>query len=55
MFGAITHGFRLMKAGFVLAREGVFALADPQALPPGPRGLLSGRTPAPVRCGLPLH
>lgn len=37
MLGAITHGLRLTRAGFVLAREGVFALADPQALPPGPR------------------
>ncbi len=37
MFGAVTHLFRLMRAGFVLAREGVLALADPQALPPGAR------------------
>jgi hypothetical protein len=32
---------RLSRAGFVLAREGVFALVDPADLPPG-RGLPSG-------------
>ncbi len=37
MLSAISHFFRLARAGFVLAREGVFALVDPQALPPGPR------------------
>ena len=31
------HLLRLAHAGFVLAREGVLALVDPAALPPGPR------------------
>src|SRR5262249_24828315 len=26
--------FRLMRAGFVLAREGAFSIVDPEALPP---------------------
>jgi len=34
---AISHFMRLGRAGFVFAREGVFALVDPSALPPGPR------------------
>ncbi|MEX2129270.1 MAG: 2-polyprenylphenol 6-hydroxylase [Xanthobacteraceae bacterium] len=37
MLAAITHFMRLGRAGFVLAREGVFALVDPAAFPPGPR------------------
>ncbi|MCC6949247.1 MAG: 2-polyprenylphenol 6-hydroxylase [Bradyrhizobiaceae bacterium] len=37
MLTAILHFTRLGRAGFVFAREGVFALADPLALPPGPR------------------
>ncbi len=40
MFNAITHFFRLIRAGFVFAREGVLGLPDPQALPPGPRFVL---------------
>jgi len=34
---AVLHLLRLMRAGFVLAREGVFALVDAAALPPAPR------------------
>jgi ubiquinone biosynthesis protein len=34
------HFLRLAQAAVVLAREGVFALVDPAALPPGPRLLL---------------
>ena len=41
MFSGFFHLLRLARAGFVLAREGVFALLDPQALPPGPRFLLN--------------
>lgn len=37
MLAAIAHLMRLSRAGFVLAREGVLALPDPAALPPGPR------------------
>jgi len=37
VIAALTHFMRLSRAGFVLAREGVFALAEPAALPPGPR------------------
>jgi ubiquinone biosynthesis protein len=37
VIGAINHFARLTRAGFVLAREGVFGLVDPEALPPGPR------------------
>ena len=33
MISAISHLARLARAGFVLAREGVFALADPAPLP----------------------
>lgn len=33
MISAIAHLARLARAGFVLAREGVFALADPTPLP----------------------
>jgi ubiquinone biosynthesis protein len=33
MIAAISHLVRLGRAGFVLAREGVFALADPSPLP----------------------
>jgi ubiquinone biosynthesis protein len=36
----LFHLLRLAHAGFVLAREGVFALVDPAAVPPGPRFLL---------------
>ena len=31
--------FRLGRAGFVLARAGIFSLADLEALPPGPRSV----------------
>ena len=37
MIAGITHFTRLSRAGFVLAREGVFSLVEPDALPPGPR------------------
>jgi ubiquinone biosynthesis protein len=37
VLSAATHLWRVGRAGFVLAREGVFALVDPAALPPGPR------------------
>ncbi|MFZ5733927.1 MAG: 2-polyprenylphenol 6-hydroxylase [Pseudomonadota bacterium] len=34
MISAVTHMFRLMRAGFVFAREGVFGVVDPSPLPP---------------------
>ncbi|MBV6486275.1 MAG: 2-polyprenylphenol 6-hydroxylase [Pseudorhodoplanes sp.] len=34
MISFLTHSFRLARAGFVFAREGVFSLVDPQAVPP---------------------
>ncbi len=34
MLTAAVHVLRLAKAGFVFAREGVFSLVDPEALPP---------------------
>ena len=37
MISAVGHLFRLARAGFVFAREGVFALADPAALPASAR------------------
>lgn len=37
MIAGITHFTRLSRAGFVLAREGVFSLVEPDALPPGAR------------------
>jgi len=37
MFFAIGHSIRLARAGFLLAREGVFADVDPAALPPPAR------------------
>jgi len=37
VLSAASHLWRVGRAGFVLAREGVFALVDPEALPPGPR------------------
>jgi len=40
VLSGLIHFLRLARAGFVLAREGVFALVDPQALPPGPRLLV---------------
>jgi ubiquinone biosynthesis protein len=33
MIAALTHTFRLARAGFVLAREGVFGVVDPAPLP----------------------
>ncbi len=33
MISAIAHSIRLVRAGYVLAREGVFAVVDPAALP----------------------
>ena len=33
VIAALTHSLRLMRAGFVLAREGVFGLVDPAQLP----------------------
>ncbi|MGE3147454.1 MAG: 2-polyprenylphenol 6-hydroxylase [Pseudorhodoplanes sp.] len=33
MISAIAHSYRLIHAGFVFAREGVFAMADPASLP----------------------
>ena len=41
MFGAIGHILRLMRAGFVLAREGVFAKVDPFAVPSAARAPLA--------------
>jgi ubiquinone biosynthesis protein len=40
MLSSLVHLFRLARAGFVFAREGVFALADPVMLPPAARPLL---------------
>jgi ubiquinone biosynthesis protein len=40
VISALAHLTRLGRAGFVLAREGVLALVDPAALPPGPRAAL---------------
>jgi ubiquinone biosynthesis protein len=40
VLSAAIHLLRLSRAGFVLAREGVFALIDASALPPGPRLML---------------
>ncbi|HEY7458453.1 MAG TPA: 2-polyprenylphenol 6-hydroxylase [Xanthobacteraceae bacterium] len=37
MVSALTHLTRVTRAGFVLAREGVLALVEAAALPPGPR------------------
>ena len=37
VISALTHLTRVARAGFVLAREGVLALVDAAALPPGPR------------------
>jgi ubiquinone biosynthesis protein len=37
---AFIHLFRLANAGFVLAREGVFAIIDPSPLPPAARLML---------------
>jgi len=34
VISALTHIARLTRAGYVFAREGVFAFADPSALPP---------------------
>src|ERR1700730_7608182 len=34
LMAALSHLFRLARAGFVLAREGVFGLLDPAPLPP---------------------
>ena len=36
-FGTVGHLWRLARAGFVLAREGVFANIDPSSLPPAAR------------------
>jgi ubiquinone biosynthesis protein len=33
VISAVTHSLHLMRAGFVLAREGVFSLVDPSPLP----------------------
>jgi len=44
VISAAVHLFRLARAGFVFAREGVLGLADPAALPPPARlGLKSAR------------
>ena len=40
MFSSLVHFFRLARAGWVFAREGVFALADPAMVPPPARPLL---------------
>ena len=37
MISAATHLFRLARAGFVFAREGVLGLVDPEPLPPPAR------------------
>ena len=44
MIAAVSHLFRLARAGFVFAREGVLGLADPAALlPPARLGLKLAR------------
>jgi ubiquinone biosynthesis protein len=40
MAGSLAAFARLAGAGFVLAREGAFALADPEPLPAGPRSAI---------------
>lgn len=40
MLSGFFHLLRLARAGFVFAREGVFGLLDPTALPPGVRFLV---------------
>ncbi len=40
MVGTVTALVRLGVAGFVLAREGAFSLADPAVLPAGPRAAI---------------
>ena len=37
MISAVPHLFRLARAGFVFAREGVFGLVDPAPVPPPAR------------------
>jgi ubiquinone biosynthesis protein len=37
VLGTLGHGFRLCRAGFVLAREGAFSQINPQLLGPGAR------------------
>ena len=34
MIAALAHTARLVRAAYVFAREGVFAFADPSAMPP---------------------
>ena len=41
MLGSIFHLMRLARAGYVLAREGVFANVDPALAPPAARPLLA--------------
>ncbi len=41
MIASVFHVLRLAKAGFVLAREGVFAHVDPQLVPPSARAPLA--------------
>ncbi len=41
MLGSIFHLLRLARAGYVLAREGVFANVDPTLAPPAARPLLA--------------
>ena len=40
VISALSHFFRLSRAGFVLARQGVLALIDPTPLPPGARAFI---------------
>jgi len=40
MLSAVIDLARLLRAGFVLAREGVFSMLAPPDLPPGPRAVL---------------
>ncbi len=41
MAGTLAASLRLAGAGFVLAREGAFALVDPEDLPAGPRAAVA--------------
>ncbi len=40
MIGGLFHFMQLMRAGFILVREGALSLVDPSPLPPTARGLL---------------
>ena len=48
--------FRLMRAGFVLAREGAFSLAEDQPIPPSAKALVGfARLSKSARCAGPAR